>query len=70
MKPDWKDAPKWANYLVMDSDREWIWYEHEPILRGSYWMVTKGSFCYAGTEPHWTATKEARPVSSTKESVE
>lgn len=29
-KPDWKDAPEWANWLAMDSDGIWWWYENEP----------------------------------------
>ena len=66
MKPDWKDAPEWANYLAMDSDGGWFWYEHEPIVRGDCWVVTKGLSCYAG-KWYWTETKEARPISSTKE---
>ena len=28
MKPDWKDAPEWANYLVLDEDGEWYWCDH------------------------------------------
>ena len=34
-KPDWKDAPEWANYLAMDSDEEWYWHEMEPWI-GAY----------------------------------
>jgi hypothetical protein len=30
MKPDWKDAPKWANYLAMDRDGQWFWYSAKP----------------------------------------
>ena len=30
MKPDWKDAPEWAGWLVMDGDRYWFWHEHKP----------------------------------------
>jgi hypothetical protein len=29
-KPSWSDAPKWANYLAMDGDGRWYWYEREP----------------------------------------
>lgn len=29
-KPDWKDAPEWANFLAQDEGGEWYWYEHEP----------------------------------------
>lgn len=30
MKPDWKDAPAWANWLAMDDDGWWYWYEIQP----------------------------------------
>ena len=29
MKPDWKDAPEWANWLAMD-DCGWAWFEFRP----------------------------------------
>lgn len=69
MKPDWKNAPEWANYLAMDSDGDWLWYKHEPIKKVSYWVVAKGPCAYAGTSQYWRETKEARPISSTKENT-
>lgn len=30
MKPDWKGAPEWANWLAMDGDGMWFWHEYEP----------------------------------------
>ena len=30
MKPNWKDAPEWANWLAMDEDGTWCWYERMP----------------------------------------
>lgn len=30
MKPDWKDAPEWAQWLAMDADGAWYWYEKHP----------------------------------------
>jgi hypothetical protein len=30
MKPDWKDAPEWANYLAMDEDGEYYWFADVP----------------------------------------
>lgn len=30
IKPDWKDAPEWANYLAQDECGAWWWYECEP----------------------------------------
>ena len=32
MKPSWKDAPEWAEYLAMDSSGQWWWYEVEPYF--------------------------------------
>lgn len=33
MKPDWKDAPEWANWLALDpSSGNWRWHEHEPYM--------------------------------------
>lgn len=29
-KPLWKDAPDWAQWLAMDGDGDWFWYEAEP----------------------------------------
>ena len=36
-KPDWSSAPEWAEYLAMDGDGEWWWYEVEPTLIGRIW---------------------------------
>lgn len=45
MKPDWKDAPEWAQWLAMDSDGEWYWYEHAPKfkVRRGRWIVVRGN---------------------------
>lgn len=32
MKPDWSTAPGWANYVAMDKDGNWFWYEEKPEL--------------------------------------
>lgn len=32
MKPDWKDAPYWANWLAMDRDGWWTWFSSKPYL--------------------------------------
>lgn len=32
MKPNWKDAPSWANYLAMDEDGTWCWFNNEPRI--------------------------------------
>jgi ATP-dependent phosphoenolpyruvate carboxykinase len=38
MKPDWKNAPEWANWLAMDRNGEWYWYESKPVALGVYWL--------------------------------
>ena len=30
MKPDWKDAPKWAKWLAQNDDGQWYWFENKP----------------------------------------
>jgi len=32
MKPEWKKAPKWANYLAISIDGRWLWYAEKPNL--------------------------------------
>jgi hypothetical protein len=38
MKPDWKDAPEWANWLAQDKDGHWYWFEKLPWLDGGFWV--------------------------------
>lgn len=38
-KPNWDNAPAWANWLAMDSDGEWYWYEKQPIQNGNNWEI-------------------------------
>lgn len=59
MKPSWKDAPEWAQWLVMDLDGSWWWHEDEPVSRGFEWF-SSGKFEWAGS-PHWEDAKERRP---------
>lgn len=35
MKPSWDDAPEWAQWLAMDGDGRWVWYETEPFFNQS-----------------------------------
>jgi hypothetical protein len=30
MKPDWKYAPEWAEFLAMDPGGSWCWYKLKP----------------------------------------
>jgi hypothetical protein len=62
VKPDWKDAPEWANYLAMDDNDEWYWHEYDPFFRGPFWKARMGRYERCNNNPHWTETKEARPA--------
>ena len=60
MKPDWKDAPEWAEYLAMDSDGTCWWYENEPVLNCVDWL-THGRVEHAPADPiEWKDTLEKR----------
>jgi len=32
-KPSWERAPDWAEWLAMDEDYQWRWYENKPTWR-------------------------------------
>ena len=60
MKPDWKDAPKWAQYLAMDNDMQWNWFEYKPIQNGDYWITTEESRVKTALCETWNETLESR----------
>jgi hypothetical protein len=62
MKPDWKDAPKWASHLAMDENGGWFWYEFKPEIDESSgtWKVCEGS-ARVGRLEEWQETLESRP---------
>ena len=62
-KPDWKDAPPWANYLAMNIDEEWYWYKEEPYLDPYFIWHSYGNEQLAGYHEPYNAveTKEKRP---------
>ena len=41
-KPSWKNAPPWANYLAMEADGTWFWYELEPWAEGMCFWNSHG----------------------------
>lgn len=63
-RPDWKDAPEWANYLAMDPDGDWYWYLNEPKIQyptDDFW-TNFGPYAKAGYTPNpWQDTMEKRP---------
>jgi len=68
MKPDWEDAPDWAQFLIADACR-WIWAEKKPkpmIMEGKFLMfVPAPDGCMAlapvGCEPDKNGFIEERP---------
>lgn len=62
MKPDWKDAPEWANWLAMDGDGAWFWYESEPAENQcGFWNTKNGMFERVENIKGWDKSKEKRP---------
>lgn len=61
-KPSWDDAPSWANWMAMDEDGEWLWYEREPVMKVGYWD-SYGQIKSASNPPkiHFSETLEQRP---------
>lgn len=62
MKPDWKNAPEWANWLAMDADGEWGWFAEEPNLGYEEWFYNLGTrYAAANIQgANWKNTKEQR----------
>lgn len=65
MKPDWKDAPEWANWLAADRyDGLWYWYEKKPVQKLYYWAAENefDRWLRAGTSSDkWRGSLEQRP---------
>jgi len=65
-KPDWKDAPEWANWLAMEPTGEWSWYEKEPTT-SEYtdgWFHFYGNKCqpaYGNYPRKWRNSLEEKP---------
>jgi hypothetical protein len=69
MKPDWKAAPAWANYLAMDEDGEWYWYEEKPTIEQNDLWHTGGRHQIALYPPNWRDTLEEKPVEAEEKRI-
>jgi hypothetical protein len=63
-KPEWKDAPNYAEYLAQNYDGSWYWYSRKPINRNQKWEKQISS--HESSEPSikikdWKNTIESRP---------
>ena len=61
MKPDWKNAPEWANYLAMDENNGWWWYADKPIIEKHRWINYETKHCERAAIKDWQETLERRP---------
>lgn len=64
MKPSWKDAPAWANWLAMDQDGRWFWYEKCPLRDDYRFFIDeedRGQCNMAGKSSDWEKSLTARP---------
>lgn len=71
MKPQWKDAPQWANYLAQDMDGTWTWFSHKPKREAQYnrWNYSQkgGRHLTANQEiTDWKDSLEERPANNKK----
>ena len=65
MKPSWDEAPEWANWLAMDEDGSWGWFEVEPKV-SAYFDMWDSEYTYLPadkyySDDYWVATLERRP---------
>ena len=65
MKPSWKDAPEWANYLAQDYCNRWWWFEHKPFGCSveRMWFTPEGEVQAASpstTNPNFLETLEEK----------
>lgn len=63
-RPQWDQAPPWANYLAMDEDGFWEWHELPPRLAGQYgqYWVSAGQTIKASDGGfNWRDSLEERP---------
>ena len=64
LKPDWKDAPYWAEWLARDKNGDWYWYEFEPVdfTCDDKWNCRAGraEIAHDSAREDWKETKQSR----------
>ena len=63
-KIDWSEAPDWANYVAMDHDGDWYWYENSPVVKNFAWYCGEGGGkCErAGKTTEWEHSLQEREL--------
>ena len=70
MEPSFDNAPEWANFVAMDGDGEWYWFEEEPVWYlgsrqwrcqtfSNYKIACKSPLPEASTTLRWRHSKES-----------
>jgi hypothetical protein len=62
-KPDWKDAPEWAQHLAQDANGKWFWFECLPKWEDDFkeWRSRSGQFAEAFAPEVGNGMAERRP---------
>lgn len=61
-KPQWKDAPDWARFLVCDVFFGWYWHEKEPSFNENETYTSSGGYKRATPNGgHYLRHMELRP---------
>ena len=66
MKPDWKDAPEWAEWIAQDYPGIWSFHQNEPKPTRGIWDSTANVLTVAMkgervNNEEWKSTLERRP---------
>jgi hypothetical protein len=64
IRPNWEDAPEWANFCAKNLTGEWAWYEKEPSMQygdiSTKW-TTDGKTVVVIDNTDWKDTLQQRP---------
>lgn len=61
-KPDWEDAPDWAEYLTHDVDGHWLWFKDKPFLiTQGLWVPTSPRFLITNNKSIGPVSIEEKP---------
>jgi len=59
-KPQWKDAPDWANFMAQDENGRWFWYSERPLSRVDRWIVSLSGRLKAVPVINWEDSLQER----------
>ena len=63
MRPNWQNAPEWANWVAMDKCGDWFWFEEKPLKDQFRWVEIKNSkYEFAEDDVEWDESLEKRPL--------